>query len=94
MAASDGYKPWRLTPAFFWVLTIHKFNTCKSFDCPVRTSRPEREQAHMQSVQAKAQVDTLYQEVYEHWDKKINHGAFMTRLARRHIAASLPAPVF
>ena len=42
----------------------------------------------MQSSQAKAYVDTLYQEVYEHWDKKINHGAFMTQLR----AGTLPLP--
>lgn len=34
----------------------------------------------MNSQKAKAQVDNLYQELYRHWDQKINRGRFMTRL--------------
>ena len=34
----------------------------------------------MESPQAKLFVDNLYQDVYMHWDEKINHGAFMTQL--------------
>ena len=42
----------------------------------------------MESADAKAFVDNLYQDVYAHWDKKINHGAFMTQLR----AGTLPLP--
>lgn len=34
----------------------------------------------MQRAQAKAYVDTLYRELYDHWDRKINRGPFMTGL--------------
>lgn len=34
----------------------------------------------MNSEEAKAQVDQLYQDLYHHWKKKIHHGEFMTRL--------------
>jgi len=34
----------------------------------------------MNAAQAKLFVDNLYNDVYAHWDKKINHGPFMTRL--------------
>jgi pyrroloquinoline quinone (PQQ) biosynthesis protein C len=34
----------------------------------------------MESPQAKLFVDNLYQDVYAHWDEKINRGAFMTQL--------------
>jgi pyrroloquinoline quinone (PQQ) biosynthesis protein C len=34
----------------------------------------------MNSAEAKARVDRLYQALYEHWERKINHGAFMTQL--------------
>jgi len=42
----------------------------------------------MESADAKAFVDNLYQDVYAHWDKRINHGAFMTQLR----AGTLPLP--
>ncbi len=41
-----------------------------------------------ESAGAKAFVDHLYQDVYAHWDKRINHGAFMTRLRE----GTLPLP--
>ena len=34
----------------------------------------------MNSADAKAFVDNLYQDVHAHWDAKINRGAFMTEL--------------
>jgi pyrroloquinoline quinone (PQQ) biosynthesis protein C len=34
----------------------------------------------MNPVEAKAYVDQLYQELYRHWERKINHGPFMTQL--------------
>jgi pyrroloquinoline quinone (PQQ) biosynthesis protein C len=34
----------------------------------------------MNSQEAKAQVDDLYQALYRHWEQKINHGRFMTEL--------------
>ena len=40
------------------------------------------------SAGAKAFVDHLYQDVYAHWDERINHGAFMTRLRE----GTLPLP--
>jgi pyrroloquinoline quinone (PQQ) biosynthesis protein C len=42
----------------------------------------------MQVTDAKAFVDNLYKDVFAHWDKKINHGAFMTQLR----AGTLPLP--
>jgi pyrroloquinoline quinone (PQQ) biosynthesis protein C len=42
----------------------------------------------MESNDAKAYVDDLYKELYNHWDRKIKHGSFMTRLR----AGSLPLP--
>src|SRR5512135_209066 len=42
----------------------------------------------MKSAEAKIFVDNLYKDVYAHWDKKINHGAFMTQLR----AGTLPLP--
>ena len=42
----------------------------------------------MESAAAKAFVDNLYKDVYAHWDKKINHGVFMTELR----AGTLPLP--
>src|ERR1043166_5589936 len=42
----------------------------------------------MEITDAKAFVDNLYKDVYAHWDKKINHGAFMTQLR----AGTLPVP--
>ena len=41
-----------------------------------------------QVTDAKAFVDNLYQDVFAHWDKKINHGAFMTQLRE----GTLPLP--
>lgn len=40
------------------------------------------------SAGAKAFVDHLYQDVYAHWDKRINHGAFMTQMRE----GTLPLP--
>ena len=34
----------------------------------------------MDSGQAKIFVDDLYEQVYRHWQKRIHHGEFMTRL--------------
>jgi pyrroloquinoline quinone (PQQ) biosynthesis protein C len=34
----------------------------------------------MESQEAKIYVDNLYKELYEHWDRKINQGPFMSRL--------------
>jgi pyrroloquinoline quinone (PQQ) biosynthesis protein C len=42
----------------------------------------------MESAQAKAYVDSLYDELYERWDQKINHGPFMTKLRQ----GTLPLP--
>ena len=42
----------------------------------------------MNSAEAKARVDSLYQALYERWDQKINHGLFMTQLR----AGRLPLP--
>jgi pyrroloquinoline quinone (PQQ) biosynthesis protein C len=42
----------------------------------------------MEAAQAKTYVDTLYKELYDHWDQKINQGSFMTQLRR----GTLPLP--
>jgi pyrroloquinoline quinone (PQQ) biosynthesis protein C len=42
----------------------------------------------MESEKAKAYVDRLYQQVYEHWDRQINRGPFMSQLR----AGTLPLP--
>jgi pyrroloquinoline quinone (PQQ) biosynthesis protein C len=42
----------------------------------------------MESTEAKLLVDDLYNDVLAHWDNKINHGEFMTRLR----AGTLPLP--
>jgi pyrroloquinoline quinone (PQQ) biosynthesis protein C len=42
----------------------------------------------MESDQAKAYVDSLYHELYERWDQKINQGPFMTKLRE----GTLPLP--
>ena len=42
----------------------------------------------MDTTAAKAYVDDLYRDVYEHWERKINHGPFMSRLR----AGTLPLP--
>src|SRR4249919_4162665 len=42
----------------------------------------------MDSGQAKIFVDDLYDQVYQHWEKRIHHGEFMTRLRD----GSLPLP--
>ena len=42
----------------------------------------------MEPAEAKAFVDNLYKDVYAHWDKKINRGAFMTQLRN----GTLPLP--
>ncbi|HEU4639989.1 MAG TPA: hypothetical protein VFS84_14130, partial [Candidatus Binatia bacterium] len=34
----------------------------------------------MESQEAKIYVDNLYKELYEHWDRKINQGRFMSQL--------------
>ena len=34
----------------------------------------------MERAEAKTYVDSLYRDVYTHWDQKINHGEFMTQL--------------
>lgn len=39
----------------------------------------------MNSNEAKAYVDGLYQDLYSHWERKIKHGPFMTRLREGHL---------
>ena len=41
----------------------------------------------MESAQAKAFVDNLYNEVHVHWERRINQGEFMTKL---RAATNLP----
>lgn len=42
----------------------------------------------MNSIEAKAFVDQLYAELYRHWENKIHHGPFMSRLREGSLSRS------
>ena len=46
----------------------------------------------MEPQEAKIYVDNLYKELYEHWDRKINRGPFMSRL-RDAVKSERPSAV-
>ena len=51
-------------------------------------SQSKQMKSPMAGTDAKAFVDHLYQDVYAHWNKRINHGPFMTQLRE----GTLPLP--